>query len=177
MSALFVAIKPPEFIAERLTFLQGGIPGARWEPAEKLHITLRYIGEADGGLRRRVIDALQQVHPVSAFEVTLAGVGTFPPRQTPRSLWVGVEDPRPLTELHRRVDLVLATIEGLSPDPRKFTPHLTLARLTQPPEAKVAEFLSAHALLQCPPFPVERVLLMSSVRSRNGSSYRVEAGY
>lgn len=166
--------RPPT--SPRLTWLQGGIPGARWEAEEKLHLTLRYLGDVDGGTMRRVIDVLATFEGSGALSLTLRGVGTFPPRGAPRSLWVGVEDPEPLVQLHGRLEHRLRAIEGVAPDPRKFAPHLTLARLKDAPAAKVAAFLTQHALLALPPFPVEQLWLMSTVRAPSGSSYRVEAG-
>lgn len=175
MPILFVAIRPPAEIATHLSLVQGGIPGARWEPEEKLHLTLRYLGQVEGGTMRAVTEVLSTFAGSGAPALTLRGVGTFPPRGAPRSLWVGVEDPAPLVQLHTRLEHRLRPLDGVAPDARKFAPHLTLARLKDAPPAKVAAFLAHHALLQLPTFPVERLWLMSSVRSPGGSSYRVEA--
>lgn len=176
MPVLFVAIKPPSDVALHLSLLQGGIPGARWEAQEKLHLTLRYLGDVDAGTMRRVTAALGQLEGVAPFTLTLTGVGTFPPRGLPRSVWIGVEDPAPLIELHRHIERVVCSVDGIAPDPRKFAPHLTLGRLKDAPPVKVADFLAYHALVRCAPFVVDRVFLMSSVRSASGSSYRIESG-
>ncbi len=45
---LFVALPIPRNVAQSIMLIQGGVPGARWQIAEQLHITLRFIGEADG---------------------------------------------------------------------------------------------------------------------------------
>ena len=45
---LFVALSIPEAVAQSLMLIQGGVPGARWQAREQLHLTLRFIGEVDG---------------------------------------------------------------------------------------------------------------------------------
>lgn len=176
MPILFVAIRPPSDVAAALCLRQGGIRGARWEPEDKLHLTLRYVGDVDAGTMRRIAGSLRALQGSGEFPLTLAGVGTFPPRGAPRSLWVGVDDPRPVALLRDRIERILGTFPNLEPDPRKFAPHLTLARLKDAPPTKVAEFLTAHALLRFEPFVVQRVYLMSSIRTAAGSRYRIEAG-
>ncbi len=172
MPRLFVGIELPPLVRDRVALLAGGIPGARWEPAEKLHLTLRFLGEIEGSTLRAVIDALDGVR-AAPFSVTLQGMGHFPPRGEPHSVWVGVEDPTDLIDLHRRIDRALVRV-GLEPDRRKFAPHVTLARLRASPSRKVAEFLTHHALFRADPFDVEAFALFSSVRGPNGSKYTVE---
>lgn len=171
MPRLFVALTLPESLAERLTWLQGGIPGARWESADKLHMTLQFLGAVEHGVKN-VGRALEQVR-MEPFHLQLAGVGHFPPRGEPRSIWVGVRDPKRVTELHARVTRVLESV-GVDLDRRRFAPHVTLARLHRAPEDKVVEFLRHHALFEAEPFVVQRIVLMSSVLGPGGSKYRIE---
>jgi 2'-5' RNA ligase len=172
MARLFVGIALPEPVVQHLSIVQGGIPGARWESADKMHLTLRFIGEVDGGMQRRIGDALRTVRG-RPFSSSLAGLGHFPPRGHPRSIWVGVDDPTPLHELHDRIDRALTRL-GLDPDRRKFTPHVTLARLKNAPTSKVAAFIAHHALMRPPPFEVESFAMFSSVLGPAGSKYRIE---
>ena len=48
MTRLFVALELPDAVRRRLETLRGGVPGARWQSAEQMHLTLRFIGEVDG---------------------------------------------------------------------------------------------------------------------------------
>lgn len=172
MPRAFVGIKLPEEVQEHLVLVQGGIPGARWEARDKLHLTLRFIGEVDGGVMRQAADALRTVQR-PRFTLRLAGIGHFPPRGKPRSVWVGVENPVPVVDLHERIEHALAKV-GLEPERRKFAPHVTLARLRDAPPRKVAEFMAHHALLKPAPFEVDSFQLFTSVRSPTGSKYRIE---
>ncbi len=172
MPRLFIAINLPEVVADHLALVQGGVPGARWEARDKLHLTLRFLGELDGGTARAVAEGLAAVTQ-PRFELGVRGVGHFPPRGEPRSLWAGVDDPTPLHALHDRIERVLIRI-GVPADTRKFAPHVTLARLRDAPRGRVLAFLEHHALLETARFEVVDFALMSSVRTAGSSSYRVE---
>lgn len=172
---LFVGIDLPSEIEDHLALVGGGIPRARWEEREKLHVTVRFIGEVDGGAKRRIEAALEAVqHP--PFSLAVAGVGFFPPGSKPRILWAGVDDAGVVHELHGRIERALLGA-GLLPEGRKYTPHVTLARLHDPPRAKVIEFLQHHALLRTATFEVRAFQLYSSVLSPGGSKYRIEHHY
>jgi len=172
---LFVGIDLPDAIDDHLALIGGGIPGARWDEPDKLHITVRFIGEVDGGTKRRLEDALDSVR-VAPFTLSVAGLGHFPPSGKPRILWAGLDQPAPLHDLHARVERALSSV-GLEPEGRKYAPHITLARLRDPPRRRLVEFMQHHALLRTASFEVDAFQLYSSVLSRRGSKYRIEHHY
>lgn len=172
---LFVAIDLPESIIERITPLRCGLPGARWVAPEQLHLTMRFIGEVDGDLFLDIRDELAGVQcPV--FNLELSGLGFFPPRGKPRVVWVGLRKNEALLSLYNSIESRLVSL-GLEPEGRKFSPHITLARLKNTPVIKVARFLEAHSLFSCPPFSVENFHLYSSVLGRRGAVHRIESSY
>ena len=107
MFRLFVAIDLPPEIKEKLLAIGGGVPGARWLTAAQLHLTLKFVGEVDGGVFNDVINALGEVAS-EPFELTLKGVGHFPPRRDPEVLWVGVAKNERLVQLRNRIESALA---------------------------------------------------------------------
>lgn len=172
---LFVAIPLPETIKADLARLTGGLPGARWSPPVNQHLTVRFIGEVDGVAYesiRRTLGAIER----DPFPLTLSGVGFFPPRKTPRVLWAGVEDEPRLHELHQAVDRALVQA-GLEPERRKFSPHITLARLQGTPSNRVARFLEGNALFRAGPFQVSAIDLYSSRLRPSGAIYTREESY
>ncbi len=175
MPRIFIGLSLPEPIRDHLMLLQGGVPGARWEERDKLHLTLRFVGDVEGEQLRAVGEALERV-TAPPLSLELAGVGFFPPRGQPRSLWAGVDDPHALVELHRRIERALAKT-GVLPDTRKFAPHVTLARLHDAPEERIAAFLAHHSLFRSLPFELEAFAMFSSVRAPSGSKYRIERSY
>ena len=175
MPRLFVAIDLPEEIQDLLAPLCLGLPGARWVPREQLHLTLRFIGEIDGGLSREIDAALEDIRS-PPFIVRLAGLGHFPPRKMPRVIWVGVEPREDVIALRNRVESTLIRI-GLEPEGRRFSPHVTLARLKNPPLSKVTRYLAGNALFTSPGFSVPEFHLYASTLTSKGAIHEKLATY
>jgi 2'-5' RNA ligase len=173
---LFVALDLPWTLRQRLAALAGqGIPGAKWVPPENYHLTLRFIGEAPRH-RAEEIDLVMAGLKARDFALTLAGVGTFEKGGRPVSLWVGVERNPQLDHLRGKIETALQRI-GFEPERRRFMPHVTLARLDNPAEAKLAAFVQAHNLFRSEPVPVEHFTLFSSRLGKEQSVYTAEVEY
>ena len=171
---LFVALSIPGDVAQQMMLLQGGVPGARWQSREQLHLTLRFIGEVDGSDARALDDALAGID-APAFDLQLHGVGQFGNKQ-PHSLWAAARKNDLLDHLQRKVDNAIRRV-GQPQDVHKFTPHVTLARLRNPELDKVREWLTDHALFTSNEFPVDAFCLYSSKLTSDGSIYRIEQEY
>ena len=174
MIRLFVALEIPEAVRDRLSSMGGGVPGARWLSDDQLHLTLRFIGEVDDNVAHDIDDTLVGLR-APAFALELAGVGEFGGKN-PRALWVGVRPNEALIHLQRKIETALQRI-GLPAEERKFSPHVTLARLKSPPRDKVMAFLSYHSLFASALFPVTRFVLFSSHQGSGGSVYHAERVY
>ena len=174
MMRLFVALALPDSVAEGLVLLQNGVPGARWSTREQLHLTLRFIGEVDGRDAQAIDDALASIRS-PRFTLELKGVGEFGSRN-PRALWAGVRDGTPVEHLQRKVESAVQRV-GIAPEERRFSPHITLARLKGAPRDRIITFLASHALYASEPFAVNGFILYSSRLSANGSLYRAEHAY
>ena len=119
-------------------------PRARitWTHADRVHITIRFIGETDDQRGVGIAHALSGALDVERFAITIEGLGTFPPRGAPRVLWAGIGDGREsLAKLERDVSAKLASC-GIEVEDRPYHPHLTLARVRE------AAGLSAGAWLR-----------------------------
>ena len=174
MIRLFVALELPETVRERLAGLDGGVPGARWVNDDQLHLTLRFIGEVPENVGHDVDDALMSIR-APAFELELAGVGEFGGKN-PRALWAGVRPNPALVHLQKKIETALQRI-GLEAETRKFSPHVTLARMRSAPQEKIVAFLTHYALFASGPFRVERFVLFSSHQGSGGSVYHPERLY
>ena len=174
MIRLFVALQIPEKVREALVALQGGVPGARWANSDQMHLTLRFIGEVDGDVAHDIDDALAGIRAPS-FTLELAGVGEFGGKN-PRALWAGARPNDALLHLQKKVETALQRI-GLPPESRKFSAHVTLARMKGAPREKVVQFLSHYALFATGPFAVDHFVLFSSLLSHSGSIYHAERVY
>jgi 2'-5' RNA ligase len=175
MMRLFVALELPEAERGRLARLQRGLRGARWVGPEALHLTLRFIGEVDGR-QAEDIDAALTTLRFDAFPLVLAGVGRFGEGRKLRALWVGVEENPMLLRLQTKIEQLLQRA-GLSPEARKFKPHITLARFKGGNASRAVEFLAQHALFRGEAFLVRQVILYSSFLGQSGALHRAEALY
>lgn len=172
---LFIALDPPEQIREELSLLCHGLPDVRWTVAAQLHLTLCFIGESDGNAFLDIREALEGI-TAPAFKLQVQGLGLFPPRRAPRVLWAGIAPNPALMALQRKVSTCLHQA-GIELEKRKFTPHITLARLQDGAMPRLERYLGAHTLFNTAPFTVEHFTLYSSVLGRNGATHLAEAEY
>jgi 2'-5' RNA ligase len=176
---LFVALPLPQSVAQSVLLIQGGVPGARWQTRDQLHLTLRFIGEVDQQTAVLLDEVLASIH-APAFEMQLHAVGQFGGHQI-HSLWAAVRRNEALEHLQRKVDNAIRRIGQTSNqgggDAHKFTPHVTLCRLRHPDTGKAVEWLTQHALYTSPEFTAGAFQLYSSKLTPDGSIYRIEQDY
>lgn len=174
MPRLFTALEIPRDAALSLSLLRGGLPGARWIDVENYHLTLRFIGDVEGHVADEIANALDRVRR-PAFPLTLSGVGAFGGKK-PHSVWAGVLASPDLSSLQAEIERIYQRL-GLPADPRKFTPHVTLARLKNSSPEDVARYLTSRGNFVTMPFRVSRFVLMSSKESVGGGPYVIEEAW
>jgi 2'-5' RNA ligase len=172
MPRIFIGLDLPDAIDDHLDLVGGGIPGARWEGRERLHVTLRFVGEIEGAKVSALYRALDEV-TAPPMTLEIAGVGVFPPRGEPKVLWAGFVDDRAVVDLQRKIERAVVRA-GFEPESRKYTAHVTLARLKGSPRERVAAFVAHNALLHTASFEVRAFFAYSSVLTPSGAKYRIE---
>jgi 2'-5' RNA ligase len=172
---LFVGLDLPWEVKERLAGLAGGIQGARWVPAGNFHLTLRFIGEVPPYRAEEIDHALAGLR-ARRFQLVLAGMGTFAKAGRAVALWAGAERGAALEHLQNKIETALQRA-GLEPERRRFTPHVTLARLDNVSEARLAAFVQMHNLFRSEPIEVESFALFSSRLGKEASVYTAEVEY
>ncbi|OCO99703.1 MULTISPECIES: RNA 2',3'-cyclic phosphodiesterase [unclassified Ensifer] len=171
MPRLFTALEIPRNAAMSLSLLRGGLPGARWIDVENYHITLRFIGDVDWRTADEIIDKLDRIERPE-FQLQLTGTGAFGSKK-PHSVWAGVTNQPEMYALQAEIERICQRL-GLQPDPRKFTPHVTLARLRSSRVEDVVEYLSGRGNFMTSLFSVSRFVLLSSRDSVGGGPYLTE---
>jgi len=174
MPRIFIGVEIPAEVSQSLSILRGGLPGARWIDPENYHLTLRFIGDVDDVVARDVMQMLGGITR-RPFEIALNGLDQFGGKK-PRAVFVAVAANGPLAELQAELERILQRI-GLPPEQRKFTPHVTLARLRDASSRDVADYLSIRGAFKTPPFSITRFVLFSSRASTGGGPYVIEAAY
>lgn len=174
MPRLFTGLEIPSDLAMDLGMMRGGISGARWIDVENYHMTLRFIGDIDDATACDIHSSLERIRR-QPFTVTLEALSSFGGAK-PRAIVAKAKPATPLVELQAQQERLLRRI-GIAPEPRKFTPHVTLARLRAASSLAVADYLSARGLFFSRRFEARRFVLFSSRASTGGGPYVVEAAY
>jgi 2'-5' RNA ligase len=148
-------------------------PQARitWVPVERLHLTVRFIGEVEAARAESIANALKPRLAVSRFTLTLEGVGAFPPRGAPRVLWAGItSDVAPLLAVEEEVTARLAA-GAVPPEQKPYQPHLTLARVRNASGLRSPLLLEGFARRRFGVSPVDAITLFQSRLSPKGPTY------
>ena len=174
MPRLFTGLEIPQDVGQSLSSLRGGLPGARWIDPENYHVTLRFIGDIDPYIANEIAHTLFNVRR-RPFEVSLQGLSSFGGNK-PRAVVASIAPCRPLMELQAELERLMRRV-GLDPEGRKYTPHITLARLRNASSYDVADYLAVRGYFPTRAFTVDRFVLFSSRASVGGGPYVVEDAY
>lgn len=162
MPRLFVAIELPELQRKLLSEILRGLSDARWVHTERIHLTLRFIGNKTEDELASIKAALNQVE-FAPIEAKLSGVGTFPPTGAPvRVLWAGIQPEEALRALHQKIEAALVKAGCQPESAQEFQPHITLSRFKKPPHRDLEKWLARNAALNSPPWPIDSFTLYAS---------------
>ena len=159
----------------QLSSYRGGLPGARWIDPAHYHITLRFIGDIDHATARDVFSLLGEGRARAPLDITLDGLASFG-GDRPRAVFARAVPTGDLNGLQAEHERLLRRL-GLPPEKRKFTPHVTLARLRDSSPIDVAGYIATRGRFPRISFTAARFVLFSSRDSVGGGPYVVEAAY
>jgi 2'-5' RNA ligase len=146
----------------------------RWERSEKLHLTLKFLGDTEASTLAKLEEPLERVaSDISPFTLALSGVGVFPSRQKPRVPWIGIKgEDDALSTLAGQVDAECEQL-GYEREGRRFSPHLTIGRVRPP--FKSLSVIDEHLAARIEPvtFDVTSLVIYESQLSPTGSVYSV----
>lgn len=147
---------------------------ASWSKPEKVHLTLKFFGNVPTQNVTQISAAASRVaKQFSPFQIRIGGTGVFPRRSRPQVLWVGVEDASAqLLDLQQRLEEEFAR-EGFAKEDRGFRPHLTIARLRRPEDARQLAEAHIQTKFDSIEVPVNEFVLFRSDLSPKGSIYTV----
>jgi 2'-5' RNA ligase len=175
MPRLFTGIEIPAEIGLALSAYRGGLPGARWIDPENYHITLRFIGDIDDRMAEEVYSILGDTRRRNPLTVTIDGLDSFGGSK-PRAVFARTSGNGAMNEMQAEQERLLRQL-GLEPETRKFTPHITLARLRNASPIDVADYIATRGHFPKLTFTADRFVLYSSRSSTGGGPYVIEAAY
>lgn len=174
MPRLFTALELPHEAVMHLSLLRGGLPGARFIDPENYHLTLRFFGDIENHIADEIVSGLDRVKRRS-FSFGISGLGVFGGKK-PHSIFATPTPCPELMALHEDIDRICQRLH-LPPDSRKFTPHISIARLKNVTPQSAARYLSERGGFYIPPFKLKEFVLLSSRDSIGGGPYIREEVY
>jgi RNA 2',3'-cyclic 3'-phosphodiesterase len=182
MLRLFIAIPTPPSVLPHLAAVRDTLRESRadvkWEPTEKLHCTIRFLGDTREDLVQPIAEALRRVgSSTQPFNVRYSGTGCFPSLRDPSIIWAGIENPDGrLTMLFESIEDAVSQF-GFRRERRPFHPHVTLGRVKGP--RRIRELLETleTVTLQSPPVMIHEIELVRSTLKPGGSEYALVAGF
>ena len=148
-------------------------PRARitWVPADRAHVTVRFIGHVDDAAARPIAEALAPPLAVDRFDLTVHGVGAVPPSGSPRVIWAGLTSGvDSLAAIEREVSARLERC-GVAREDRPYHPHLTLARVKDAGGLRARTLLEGLADRAFGTTRVDAITLFESRLSPKGPTY------
>lgn len=112
-------------LRDQVTGLSSGV---KWESLDKLHVTLKFLGDTDENLLSSIKSELDTiVNTCSSFQIRFSKFGLFKKENDPKILWVGLEESKELSQIVEKIDNSFTKF-GYPKEGRKFKPHITLLR-------------------------------------------------
>ena len=154
--------------------------GIKWVNPESIHLTLKFLGNLSIAELSKVLVGMKNIFqdPASTFELTAAELGAFPSLKKPRVLWVGVSGSgmEVLIQLQKIIEEEMSR-QGFPKEERKFSPHLTLARIKF--ADRLTELTQAFSSYNFPAvkFMVSEILVMRSELRPGGAVYSIQQKY
>ncbi len=174
MPRLFTGFEIPQTLGFELALKRGRLMGARWIEPSDYHVTLRFIGDIDHAMARDIDGLLTEIRH-RPIRITLDGLMSFG-GDKPRILAARVQPSAALSELQSEQERLMRRL-GLAPEARKYTPHVTLARLRGTSAADLARYIEQSGMFLARSFEAHRFALFSAKDSFGGGPYVVEATY
>jgi 2'-5' RNA ligase len=178
---LFLAIELPANARAHLARVQDALktelPGAAFTRAENLHMTLKFLGEADAKKQEALVESIGRIH-VDPFDLAAETLDCFPSRGPIRIVAAALSGAAALRALHESIEQRCKFL-GYQREQRAFRPHVTLARARPvlPARFRQPAADATAALLPGPAFAPAEFVLMQSRLDTAGAKYIMQARF
>jgi len=175
MIRLFVGLKIPDKVKEELfnhcfSIVERPLD-YRWETKEKIHLTLKFIGEVKEALLPQIFDELEFVKNYSFFNCTISKFGFFFRDNQAKILWCNLETDDTISSLVDEINIKLQKFD-IETEKRKFKGHLTLLRIKNKAGEKFIKSFKEY-LFDPIKFTAGEVALIQTTLYPSGSEYKV----
>ncbi len=173
---IFIAAKLPdetiEHIADYIDSISKRISGVKWEKPEKLHITLKFLGNIDDNKLSSVNNIItESVSNICRINMKVSHFGAFPDLSRPKILYVGFDKSHQLNDLQSSIDMGLSTI-GFEEEARKFIPHVTIARVKSARVKSMCKINPPLPIIEQKASEIEKIAVVKSSLTSAGLEYQ-----
>lgn len=176
MIRTFIALELPELELKKIIDIKNNYindyDNIKWEPINKLHLTLKFLGDTDENIIPAINSELENIlKNYEVFELTFDKFGLFIKDKKPRILWIGLKENSKLSSLAQEIDNVISKF-GFEKEKRKFTPHITLLRIKDRDEKFYKDFYKLTQV-EIPEinFYADKITFFKSTLLKTGSVY------
>lgn len=144
-----------------------------WEKTEKLHLTLKFLGDIDEIQLQHLNQAVEKsARQVANFSLEISGTGVFSSKRNAKILWLGLKDEK--GSLQNLNDILENECEqiGFAKEKRNFKAHLTIARLREPHKSKDLVERHLENDFKAIEFAVSEIVIYQSLLQKSGSIYQ-----
>ena len=173
----FIAIALAQEIQDYLAGIQEQLKKCRadvkWVQPENIHLTLKFLGERDEKKIEKIKEVIEETaREKVCFSVRLCNIGAFPKVESPRVIWVGIDEgERETKEIAYELEEKIAKI-GIPKEEKPFSSHITIARLRSPSNREnLVQELKKLPKIQNKKFPVTKITLYKSTLTPKGPIY------
>jgi RNA 2',3'-cyclic 3'-phosphodiesterase len=173
----FIAIDLPPEVQGALGKLEAELQEARapitWVKPERIHLTLKFLGDIAPERLSEIQNSLLQVaRQASPLRLEPAGCGAFPTLKQMRVIWVGLKaEGTGLNRLQQAVEDAMVQV-GFKKEERAFKPHLTLGRVKGRQHVRLLqELLVERQSFKAEAFDVTELVLYKSELRPEGARY------
>ncbi|WP_290664849.1 RNA 2',3'-cyclic phosphodiesterase [Ignavibacterium sp.] len=134
-SRIFVALNIPDEAKDTLfdvVYKLHPEKNLKWEKKDKIHLTLKFVGEIDDNFLPGIINDLEFLQEYKSQKLRITGFGFFFRFKEPKILWAGLKFTDELKSIAQRLDDYFTKF-GIEKGNREFKPHLTLMRIKNNP--------------------------------------------
>ncbi|MDT8323759.1 MAG: RNA 2',3'-cyclic phosphodiesterase [Bacteroidota bacterium] len=176
----FIALYPDpvarEHMAAFVACMRARDRSCRWEQPEKVHITLKFLGDVLPATLEEVASDLRKEVPAEGeIAAEINRTGAFPNMKRPRIVWLGFNDTVPRVLSLQRLTEEVCARHGLQREEKEFTPHFTVGRLRRGASAERLENELAACSFQPATVHFSDVRIMESTLTPQGAIHRERA--
>jgi len=139
---------------------------------ENIHITLKFLGDTEEAQINEIEEIMKKsIKEIDPFKIKFKNVGVFPNERYIKVIWIGIKNGEQIQIIAEKINKVISKL-GFERDKRKFSPHLTIARVKSAKnKEKILQLIQKYRDLEFADIKIESIKLKKSELTAKGPIY------